>query len=284
MTTAADSDSLLGMAASSRARDAASRAQLSDAQQRSQLICLDTPGALSLEEQGFDVIAEIKKRSPAEGDLAAGLTSPAQQARDYISGGAAVLSVLTEPDQFSGSIDDLQEVASESSVPAMRKDFLISRYQVREARLAGASGVLLIAAILETEQMRTMLEAAFELEMFVLMEVFDAADLDKCVPVLESFGKATDGDRCNYLLGVNCRDLRSLQVNFDHFAVMAPQLPAAMPWVAESGITEPQEAATVAGLGYRLALVGSALMRSDDPVATVRAYREAGQARVQACS
>jgi indole-3-glycerol phosphate synthase len=283
MTVAAESDFLLGMAAASRLRDERARAALSDAQQRSLLVCRDKPSPLLLAANGFDVIAEIKKCSPAEGKLDADLGSPAEQAAAYIQGGAAALSVLTEPARFEGSLDDLHDVAMQAdAVPVMRKDFLVSRYQVREARLAGAAGVLLIAAMLKSDQMKAMLEAAFELELFVLMEAFDQADLDKCVPVLETFGPALDASgRCNYLLGVNCRDLRSLQVDFGHFARMAPHMPGSMPWVAESGVQEPAQAATLAALGFRMALVGTALMRSGDPAQTVSAFRQGGLA---ACS
>jgi indole-3-glycerol phosphate synthase len=170
---------------------------------------------------------------------------------------------------------------ADRSVPAMRKDFLVSRYQVREARLAGASGVLLIAAMLDADQMAAMLEAAFEQNLFVLMEAFDQADLDKCVPVLERFGPALEQGYCRYMLGVNCRDLRTLQVNFGHFAKMASRLPTEMPWVAESGVTEAGQVSELVQLGYRLALVGTSLMRSGDPAETVRSWKAAGQA---ACS
>jgi indole-3-glycerol phosphate synthase len=284
VSPAADSDFLLQMTASSRIRDAAARKQLSDAQQFTQLSHMSEPAGLQLESEGFDLIAEIKKRSPAEGELDAGLVSPHEQATAYVSGGAAALSVLTEPDQFSGSLDDLQAVAGQTAIPVMRKDFLVSRYQVREARLAGASGVLLIAAMLDTEQMKAMLETAFELGMYVLMEVFDPVELDSCVPVLESFGAPFSSGCCNYLLGVNCRNLRSLQVNFSHFAAMAPRLPAEMPWVAESGLTEASHAQAVASLGYRMALVGSALMRSSDAAATVAEFRAAGTSGAATCS
>jgi indole-3-glycerol phosphate synthase len=283
MTLAAESDFLLGMAASSRIRDERARAMLSDAQQRSQLLCLDAPQSLQLESKGFDLIAEIKKRSPAEGQLDADLGSPTEQSAAYLEGGAVALSVLTEPDQFHGSLEDLHAIANQSgSVPVMRKDFLVSRYQVREARLAGASGVLLIAAMLDADQMKAMLAAAFELELFVLMEAFDPADLDKCVPILEEFGAALDETgRCNYLLGMNCRNLRTLQVDFDHFERMVPYMPATLPWVAESGVHEPAQASVLAAMGYRMALVGTALMRSGDPAATVAGFRQGG---IAACS
>ena len=282
MSLASDSDFLLRMAESSRERDTQSRAQLSDAQQRSLLTSVPPTVPLQLAPRGFDIIAELKKRSPAEGKLDEALASPAEQAGAYAAGGAAALSVLTEPQQFLGSLDDLHAVAlADPQLPVMRKDFLVSRYQVREARLAGASGVLLIAAMLDAEQLAAMVEVAFEHDLFVLMEAFDQADLDKCVPVLERFGPAQDGDRCRYLLGMNCRDLRTLQVNFKHFKYMAPRLPTEIPWVAESGVNEVAQVGELVGLGYRLALVGTALMRSGDPAQTVQDWKTAG---LNACS
>ncbi len=285
MTTAAESDFLRGMAAGSRERDAQARARMSDAQLRSQLLCIDPARPLRLAADRFDVIAEIKKRSPAAGELDAGGATPAQQAQAYIAGGAAALSVLTEPTQFRGSLDDLQAVVAQAgATPVMRKDFLVSRYQVREARLAGASGVLLIAAMLDAGQLEAMLEASLELDMFTLVEVFDHADLDSCLPVLERMGAAFDGDRCRFLLGVNCRDLRTLKVNFAHFAALAPALPATLPWVAESGLTDVTQARALAELGYRLALVGTTLMRSSDPASAVSAIRAHGSEGVATCS
>ncbi len=285
MTTAAASNFLRGMAATSRERDAAARARLSDAQLRSQLLCVDAPRPLRLAAAGFDVIAEIKKRSPAEGELDGALASPAEQAAAYVEGGAAALSVLTEPSQFKGSLDDVQAVVARAGdTPVMRKDFLVSRYQVREARLAGASGVLLIAAMLDAGQLEAMLEAALELDMFALVEVFDQVDLDTSLPVLERMGAPQDGERCRFLLGVNCRDLRTLQVNFAQFAAMARTLPATLPWVAESGLTDAGQARELAALGYRVALVGTTLMRSTDPAAMVAAIRRNGSAGVTACS
>ena len=148
--------------------------------------------------------------------------------------------------------------------------------------LMAVVGVLLIAAILSAEQLKAMLDAAFELNMFVLLEAFDRADIDKAVPILERCGPALDANgHCNYLLGVNCRDLRTLQVDFAHFERLAPALPAEMPWVAESGVSKSEQAALLATLGYRLALVGTALMRSADPAATLQEFRTAG---VAACS
>lgn len=273
------SDFLRAMAESSQQRYTAARELLSDAQLRSQLLCVAPPQSLQLAAGHFDVIAEIKKRSPAEGELDAGLASPAEQAAAYVRGGAAVLSVLTEPAQFRGSLDDLQQVvAAAGTTPVMRKDFLVAPYQVCEARLAGASGVLLIAGILSSDALQALLEQTLNLGMFALVEVFDAGELEHCVPVLERMGPALDGDRARLLLGVNCRDLRTLQVDFAHFARLAPELPDTVPWVAESGLTRPEQAAELAELGYRAALVGTTLMRSADPAATVSRIRAAGAA------
>jgi indole-3-glycerol phosphate synthase len=283
MNVATTPDFLQAMAASSRRRDAAARQVMSDAQLRSQLLCVPPPQPLRLQPTGFDIIAEIKKRSPAEGDLHALLQSPAEQGTAYASGGAVALSVLTEPERFSGDLDDLQAVSNAvPQVPVMRKDFLVSRYQVREARLAGASGVLLIAAMLGGAELEPLFDAAFELEMFVLLEVFTAAELEACLPLLERLGPAVAADgHCRYLLGVNCRNLRTLQVDFAHFARLQPQLPAGIPWVAESGLQTAAQATELAELGYRLALVGTTLMRSADPAAAVARLRMAGAA---ACS
>ncbi len=282
MTPAADSDFLQAMAASSRQRDAVARAQLSDAQQITCLARVGETVPLRPNDAEFNVIAEIKKQSPAEGKLDADFASLEEQAKAYVHGGAVVLSVLTEPDRFAGSLEDLQTVtAALPATPVMRKDFLVSRYQVREARLAGASGVLLIAAMLDAGQLEAMLEAALELDMFALVEAFDVADLEACLPILECMGPALDGDRCRYLLGINCRDLRTLQVDFDHFGRMAARLPANVPCVAESGLTDPDQAAVLASQGYTMALVGTTLMRSSDPAATVAAIRAQGGA---ACS
>lgn len=272
-------DFLATMAAASKLRDARSRAILSDAQQRSQLVCLPQATPLLVDAHGFDVIAEIKKRSPAEGLLARGSLTAAAQAAAYLPAAPAALSVLTEPQRFDGDLEDLHAVAEiAGKVPVMRKDFLVSRYQVREARLAGASGVLLIAPMLDSQQLESMLQAALELNMFVLVEIFGQRDLDTCLPLLQRCGPALEGQRCRLLLGVNCRDLRTLQVDFARFAQLAPHLPGEFPWVAESGLSHPEQAGELAQLGYRLALVGSSLMRSDDPAAMLASIRSAGAA------
>jgi indole-3-glycerol phosphate synthase len=230
----------------------------------------------------FDVIAEIKERSPAEGDLSVESLDRAERARRYARGGAAAISVLTEPSRFDGSLEHLEEVvAAVPDTPVMRKDFLIEPVQVREARSAGASGVLLIATMLDDDELRTMLDAAFEFGMFVLLESFGRDDLKRVTALLENESYANEANAGRLLVGLNTRNLRTLAVDSDRLEKLAPMLPGA-PCVAESGLQSAHDAASVAALGYRLALVGTALMRSDDPEALVAAMRAAGEARVAA--
>jgi indole-3-glycerol phosphate synthase len=240
---------------------------------------LPPPPPLRLSPHGFDLIAEVKRRSPSAGTLAAGALQIAAQARNYVRGGAAALSVLTEPAEFAGDLAHLKEVAATAApVPAMRKDFLVSPYQLLEARAAGAGGVLLIAAMLNERALRAMLGATHQLGMFALVEVFDLPDLERAVPVIRAAGPATQDGRCRTLLGVNCRDLRTLQVDFGRFSALAPHLPRGVPSVAESGVESVGQAARVSGLGYDVALVGTALMRASDPGRLAAELLEAGRA------
>jgi indole-3-glycerol phosphate synthase len=288
VTASAPADFLLRMAASSRRRLSAALADCAETEMRRRAEHRPPATALRLSDQGFDLIAEVKRRSPSVGSLTAVERTPAAQAQSYADAGAAAISVLTEPEQFSGELAHLGQVADEvTTVPAMRKDFLIAPYQVFEARAAGAGGVLLIAAILEPAELRDMLQLALELGMFAVVEAFDVADLDLCLPVIAASGPAmlepaasADGPterQCRIMIGVNCRDLRTLQVDFPRFAQLAGRLPDAVPWVAESGVGKPEQAAEVVGLGYRLALVGTALMQARDPGTAARAILAAGR-------
>jgi indole-3-glycerol phosphate synthase len=287
-TASAPSDFLLRMAASSRRRLAIARADCDETEMQRRAESQLPSTVLRLSEQGFDLIAEVKRRSPSVGSLASVERPPAAQAQNYADAGAAAISVLTEPEQFSGELAHLIQVFKEvTTVPAMRKDFLVSPYQVFEARAAGAGGVLLIAAILDRVELRDMLQTALDLGMFVLVEAFDVDDLDLCLPVIAASGPAmlkpeesVDGraaSQCRIMIGVNCRDLRTLQVDFPRFERLAGCLPDIVPWVAESGVGTPEQAAGVAGLGYRLALVGTALMQANDPTALARAILTAGR-------
>lgn len=238
---------------------------------------LDKP-VVPLRLESFDIIAEIKNRSPAEGQLAGPAIDRAARAQQYVAGGAAAISVLTEPSRFDGALEHLEEVvAAVPDTPVMRKDFLVDPVQIIEARQAGASGVLLIIAMLGERQLRSLLDCAAEHGLFVLLEAFDETDLDRAARLLESPAdsqRAADG---LLLFGVNTRDLRTLHVDPDRLEKLAPALPQGC-CVAESGLHDAQDAATAAALGYRLALVGTALMRSDDPASLIAAMRTAGAA------
>jgi indole-3-glycerol phosphate synthase len=268
-----DTDFLARMAAASHRRLERALAKTSERELLRRLKQLPAPGAISLSTRGFDVIAELKRRSPSEGQLAARSLDPTSQAMKYAAGGACALSVLTEPGEFSGALEHVTEIArAVPSVPVMRKDFLVGNYQILEARVAGAAGVLLIAAMLKPEQLEAMTIFALELGLFVLVEVFDEADIERCMPALD-----LQSDRDQILIGVNCRDLRTLQVDFGRFAAIRSALPKSVPWVAESGIEGPEQAAAVAQLGYRVGLVGTALMRAGDPAAAVKELLVAGR-------
>jgi indole-3-glycerol phosphate synthase len=272
-------DFLTGMATASRARSAAARAERGDAEIARIADSRPAPMPLILSHDGFDLIAEVKKSSPSEGALAGAELSPAVQGRRYADAGAAAISVLTEPERFAGDLAHLEAVvAVVDSVPVMRKDFLITPYQVVEARAHGASGVLLVAAMFDAPALREMLQTALDLGMFALVETFDEADVDLCVPIIDAAGSPFDAERCRILIGVNCRDLRTLVVDFPRFAQLADRLPPGLPWIAESGVTTPEHAAEVAAMGYDLALVGTALMRAGDPTAAATAMLEAGRA------
>lgn len=235
-----------------------------------------------LQLDAFDIIAEIKDRSPAEGGLATANEDRADRARSYASGGAAAISVLTEPSKFDGSLEHLAEVvAAVPGTPVMRKDFLVDTVQILEARRAGASGVLLIATMLADAELRAMLDCAAEFGMFVLLESFDRDDLERSARLLDNSADQQRAESGQLLFGVNARDLRTLHVDPARLAKLAPALPAGR-CVAESGLHEASDAAAVAELGYELALVGTALMRSNDPGALVAGMRVAGSARVAA--
>lgn len=229
---------------------------------------------LRLSNAGFDVIAELKLRSPAAGVLSEQGEDWLGRVAQYALGGAAAVSVLTEPSRFDGSLEHLRQAAlalAPLGVPAMRKDFLVDPYQVLEARAAGAGGVLMIVRMLSRSQMSQLLDAAAEHGMFVLLEAFDAADLATVKDLLTSrcaervtAGRATEA-AADLLVGINCRDLATLEVVQERFEALAPQLPGDWPAVAESGVATAADALRMRRLGYRLALIGTALMGCDEP-------------------
>lgn len=229
---------------------------------------IDTPDAPTLVLNGFDLIAECKLASPSEGSLATvspddAITHLVAQAQAYERAGAAAISVLTEPTAFGGSLEHLSAIADAVSVPVMRKDFLVADYQVVEARAAGAGGVLLITRMLDDDDLFEMLDLTLDLGMFALVEAFDAADLARMHHVLLT--RRLDLTQGTVLLGLNCRNLADLTIDAGRFAALRTSFPLGYSLVAESGMATAEDAARVGGLGYNVALVGSALMKSSDP-------------------
>ncbi len=230
----------------------------------------------------FDVIAEIKNRSPAEGALASDASNLGEQASRYAAAGAAAISVLTEPTQFAGELAHLEEAVAAvdgTRIPVMRKDFLVDPVQILEARAAGASGVLLIATILSDEKVNDMLHCAYEHDMFVLLESFDEEDLRRSTVLLDDARHRDQAESNKLLFGINTRDLRTLHVDPERLKTLGALLPQGVACVAESGLHDGQDAAAAAGWGYSLALVGTALMRATDPGQLIHNMLEAGRER-----
>ncbi|MEO1596310.1 MAG: indole-3-glycerol-phosphate synthase [Pseudomonadota bacterium] len=273
-------DFLATMAAGSTRRLEAARAARS--MDRLMRLVEDTSPAprLSL-AGGFDVIAEIKATSPAEGELAdATGFDPTTRAQAYATGGAAAVSVLTEPDRFSGALDHLAAAArvlAGHDVPAMRKDFLVDDYQVVEARLAGAGGVLAIVAMLDDGALANLTARAAELGLFVLVECFDAEDAARASRLVDTPAGTALAEARQLLVGVNTRDLRTLEVDNERLERLVDQLPRELPRVAESGLKLPADAARAVGFGYDVALIGTALMRRNDATQAVLEFVEAGR-------
>lgn len=210
-----------------------------------------------------NVIAECKRRSPSRGVLAAAY-DPVAQARAYASGGAAAISVLTEPSFFDGALAHLEAVRAAVDVPLLRKDFVVDAYQVLEAVCAGADAVLLIVSALDRATLATLHAQALSLGLAVLVEVHDEAELDVAL------------DAGARIIGVNNRNLRTLAVDRGVSERLAPRVPADVIAVSESGLTGPADVARMRGLGYRGFLVGERLMTSGDPAGDLRALCAAG--------
>jgi indole-3-glycerol phosphate synthase len=272
-------DFLAAMAASSRMRAAAARAQLPERELLARALAGPRPPRLQLSPKGFDVIAEVKLRSPAAGALKRSDENLAARAGEYAAAGAAAVSVLTEPSRFDGSLLHLQQVSSALAqrIPAMRKDFLVDAYQVIEARNAGAGGVLAILRMIPFDATRVLLDMAVRLGLFVLLEAFDEADLELAARLLELHGVAADAAESPLLVGINCRDLVTLQVVPGRLEALARLLPQQAPRVAESGLDSAVDVAQLATAGYTLALVGSALMRAVSPGLLLREMLHAGR-------
>jgi indole-3-glycerol phosphate synthase len=264
------------MAAGSRERVRLAKLACPQATLESQARNVRAPSRLQLDVSGFDLIAELKLRSPAAGPLSLYGENLERRALAYASAGAAAVSVLTEPSRFDGSLLHLKSAASALAplaVPAMRKDFLVDPYQVLEARVAGAGGVLVILRLLPRDDLTALLDCARALGLFVLLEAFDAHDIELMQELIAEHRGSNQ-----LLAGVNCRDLATLEVVPERLTDLAPLLPTSVPRVAESGVLSVAEAGRVAAAGYDLALVGSALMQGKDPTALAGALLAAGRA------
>lgn len=213
--------------------------------------------------EGISVIAEVKRCSPSKGALAT-IADPAQLAVDYAAGGAAAISVLTEQRRFGGTLDDLRAVRANVDVPVLRKDFLTTSYQLWEARAAGADLALLIVAALEQPALESLIERSRSIGLTPLVEVHDEAELERAL--------AADAD----LIGVNARNLKTLEIDRSTFERLAPMIPDGVVRVAESGIRGPHDVIEYAKAGANVVLVGETLVRDDDPRASVADLVAAG--------
>ena len=249
-----------------RARVADARRAVSLEPLRERALATPAPPSFrdALAGDGVAVIAEVKRASPSRGDLAPDLDATTQ-ARAYRDGGAAAVSVLTEPSRFKGSLDDLAAVAR-LGVPALRKDFVVDPYQVYEARAAGAAAVLLIVAALDDDTLSMLAATAREARIDALVEVHDEAELARAMAV----GAA--------VVGVNARDLRTFEVHRDAFARLRPAIGEGTLAVAESGIRGPDDLRAAADRGADAVLVGESLVTAADPQAAVATLVAAARA------
>ena len=212
---------------------------------------------------GVSVIAEVKRASPSHGDLAP-IADPAALAADYEAGGAAAISVLTEKRRFGGTLDDLREVRGRVDVPVLCKDFIVTSYQLWEARAAGADMALLLAAAMDQNALVSLIERAESIGLTPLVEVHDEEELERA---LDAEAK---------LIGVNARNLRTLEVDRTTFARLAPRIPDGVVRIAESGIRGTHDVIECARNGAHVVLVGETLVTDSNPRSSVADLVAAG--------
>src|SRR4051794_12296052 len=212
---------------------------------------------------GVSVIAEVKRSSPSKGALAA-IADPAALAADYQRGGAATISVLTEGRRFGGSLDDLRAVRAAVDVPVLRKDFIVTSYQLWEARAAGADLALLIVAALDQNQLTSLVDRSASIGLTALVEVHDEEEVDRAL------------DAGARVIGVNARNLRTLEVDRGTFGRLAPRIPDDVVRVAESGVRGPHDVFEYAKQGADVVLVGETLVRGENPRVAVADLVAAG--------
>ena len=216
-----------------------------------------------LRGEGVSVIAEVKRASPSRGQLAS-IADPAALAADYEAGGARIISVLTERRRFGGSLEDLDEVRKAVQVPILRKDFVVSSYQLWEARAHGADVALLIVAALEQPALISLVERALSIGLLPLVEVHDEPELDRAI------------EAGAHVIGVNARNLGTLEVDRTIFARLAGRIPEGVVKIAESGVRGPHDLLAYAANGADADLVGESLVTEKDPRAAVADLVTAG--------
>lgn len=218
----------------------------------------DRPFSEALVRPGLSVIAEFKRQSPSGGEIRPG-ADVAEVVSAYERGGAAALSVLTEARSFGGSLEDLRAARGASSLPILRKDFIVDRYQLYEAAVGGADAILLIVAALDDANLRLLHDEARGLDLDCLVEVHDADDLERALEL--------DCD----VIGINNRNLRDLSVDIATTPELIVDVPAGKTVVAESGYSSPDHFEELDRIGVDAVLVGESLMRAEDPEKAVRA-------------
>lgn len=230
------------------------------------------PGALNAKEvlrprtghRSVQIISEVKRKSPSKGSLAE-IPDPAELAALYETGGAAAISVLTEQRRFGGSLADLTAVRARVNIPVLRKDFVVSPYQIWEARAYGADLVLLIVAALEQTVLTSFIERVESLGMTPLVEAHNREEAERAL------------DAGATVVGINARNLKTLEVNTDIFSQVVDVLPEQIIRVAESGVTGPQDVLEYARAGADAVLVGEALVTNGDPLRAVRDMSSVGK-------
>lgn len=211
----------------------------------------------ALMTKGLSIIAEVKRASPSRGVIAEPV-DVSHLARQYQEGGASAVSVLTEEDFFSGSLDDLRRVKALTPLPVLRKDFIFDPYQVWESRAAGADAVLLIASVLDLVPLRQLILLAWQLQLTPLVEVHEVGELGRAIEA------GAD------VIGVNARNLSNFAVDLRVPLSLAPVIPPGIVKVAESGIKTRDDVVQLQQAGYQAVLVGETLMRAEDPIQTLR--------------
>ena len=211
----------------------------------------------ALSKEPMRLIAEVKRSSPSKGELAV-IADPVALAENYQEGGADVISVLTEERRFKGNISDLISVRAAVDIPVLRKDFIVTEFQVYESRILGADLMLLIVAGLSKSQLTDFYQLATELGMDVLVEVHNLKEAEIALDIKSK------------IIGVNSRNLKTLEVDDKNFELILPQLPDTVVKVAESGISQRSQVAFVQSLGANAVLIGETLVKAGNPVHTIK--------------